>query len=163
VSDLALPIAYDAWAIEKVATFCATLSPQQLALTTPGTMGTIEATLVHLVAAKERYATYLGAPPAVDPVHETKEQRLAHVIVRARALADWFNDFAKGSIDLERRVERKTPAGTQRLPVAILIAQLIHHGNEHRAQLGSIFGAHGIEAPSYSAWRWGEETGRVSP
>jgi len=52
MSDLSVPIEYDNWATEKLARFCAALSPEQLALTTPGTMGTIEATLIHLVGAK---------------------------------------------------------------------------------------------------------------
>jgi len=48
------------------------------------------------------------------------------------------------------------------LYLAILIAQFLHHGNEHRAQLGSIFGANGIEPPHYSAFNWGNELGKIS-
>lgn len=158
MSDLAVPIAYDNWATDRLARFVATLSPEQRALTTPGTMGTIEATLIHLVGAKERYAAALsGSAPPDDAVHETKQQSLEHVVARARQLGTWFDGFAVGALDLEQAVERKTPAGVQRVPLRILVAQLLHHGNEHRAQLGSIFGAHGIAAPNYSAFVWGEE------
>ena len=60
-------IEYDNWATETVARFCAALSPAQLELTTPGTMGTAKATLIHLVGAKERYAAALrGTPPPDD-------------------------------------------------------------------------------------------------
>ena len=60
MSDLSVAIEYDNWATEKLARFCAALSPAQLELTTPGTMGTVKATLIHLVGAKERYAAALA-------------------------------------------------------------------------------------------------------
>ena len=59
MSDLKVPIEYDNWATERLAQFCEALSPDQRALTTPGTMGTVEATVIHLVGAKERYAAAL--------------------------------------------------------------------------------------------------------
>ena len=34
----------------------------------------------------------------------------------------------------------------------VIYAQLVHHGNEHRAQAKSILGANGIEPPGVSAW-----------
>ena len=162
MSDLSVPIRYDNWATEQLAEFCATLSPEQLARTTPGTMGTVEATVVHLVAAKERYAANLGGftPPA-DAVREGQPTDLKHVAARARELSRWSETYAKGTIDLERDIERKTAAGVvQHVRADILLAQFLHHGNEHRAQLGSIFGAHAIPgAPGYSAFDWGRELG----
>lgn len=164
MSDLTVPIEYDNWATEKVARFCAALSPAQRALTTPGTMGTVEATVIHLVGAKERYATALrGTPPPDDAVRETTTTDLDQVVARAVALGTWFAEYAKGPIDVERIITRRGADGsTQQMPTAILIAQFIHHGNEHRAQLGSIFGAHGIEPPHYSAFHWGHELGKIS-
>ena len=46
MSDLSVPIRYDNWATEKLVQFCIALTPEQRALTTPGTMGTVEATLM---------------------------------------------------------------------------------------------------------------------
>lgn len=164
MSDLAVPIEYDSWATEKLAEFCSALSPEQLALTTPGTMGTIQATLVHLVGAEERYAAALRATPAPeDAVRETTTTDLHHVLTRARALGAWFEEFARGTIDLEQTIERRGADGNvQRLPAGILIAQFLHHGNEHRAQLGSILGANGIEPPHYSAFTWGQSLGKMA-
>lgn len=164
MSDLAVPIEYDNWATEKLAQFCAALSPEQRALTTPGTMGTVEATVIHLVGAKERYAASLrGTPPPDDAIRETTTKDLGQVVARGKKLSEWFSEFAKGQIDVDRIIERRGADGsTMRLPVGILIAQFLHHGNEHRAQLGSIFGAHGIEPPHYSAFNWGHELGKIS-
>jgi uncharacterized damage-inducible protein DinB len=164
MSDLAVPIAYDNWATEKFAAFCAALPPDQRALTTPGTMGTIQATLIHLVAAKERYAASLQATvPPDDAIRETTTRDLDQVVFRAKKLGEWFAGFAKGDIDVDRIIERRAADGsTQHMPMGILIAQFLHHGNEHRAQLGSILGAHGIEPPHYSAFNWGSELGKIS-
>jgi uncharacterized damage-inducible protein DinB len=164
MSDLSVPIDYDNWATEKIAQFCAALSPEQRALTTPGTMGTIEATLIHLVAAKERYAAALqGKAPPDDAVRETTTKDVGQVVDRAKKLSEWFTGFAAGGLDLDRIIERRgADGGTQRMPMGILIAQFLHHGNEHRAQLGSIFGANGIEPPHYSAFNWGHELGKIS-
>ena len=164
MSDLAIPIEYDGWATAKLAEFCAALSPEQRALTTPGTMGTIEATLIHLVGAKERYAAaFQGKPPPDDAIRETTTKNLGQVIARAKKLSEWFASFAMGELDLDRIIERRGADGsTQRMPMGILIAQFLHHGNEHRAQLGSIFGAHGVEPPHYSAFNWGHELGKIA-
>lgn len=164
MSDLKVPIAYDSWATEQLVEFCIGLSPEQLALTTPGTMGTVHATCVHLVGAKERYAAALrGTPPPEDAVRETATTDLAHVLARARALGAWFDRYAGAAIDLDAIVERTGPGGAiQRVPTDILLTQFLHHGNEHRAQLGSIFGANGIEPPHYSAFNWGQSLGKMA-
>ena len=164
MSDLAVLIDYDNWATEKLARFCAALPPAQRALTTPGTMGTVEATVIHLVASKERYAAALrGTPPPDDAVRETTTKDLDQVVTRAVALGKWFAEYATGPIDVERIITRRAADGsTQTMPAGILIAQFVHHGNEHRAQLGSIFGANGIEPPHYSAFNWGHALGTLS-
>ena len=85
------------------------------------------------------------------------------VVPRATKLSEWFRGFAKGELDLDKIIERRGADGNvQHLPMGILIAQFLHHGNEHRAQLGSIFGANGIEPPHYSAFHWGTELGKIS-
>ena len=164
MSDLAVLIDYDNWATERVADFCAKLTPEQRALTTPGTMGTVDATLIHLVAAKERYASALsGTPVPEDGVRETTTKDLSQVVARAKKLSEWFRAFGKRELDLDKVIERHGADGsTMHLPLGILIAQFLHHGNEHRAQLGSIFGANGIEPPHYSAFNWGQEQGKIS-
>jgi uncharacterized damage-inducible protein DinB len=164
MSDLAIAIDYDSWATDKLAQFCAALPAGQRSLTTPGTMGTVEATLIHLVSARERYASALrGLPAPDDAIRETTTTDLSQVVARSKKLSEWFAEYGKGPIDVERIITRRAADGsTQQLPTGLLIAQFLHHGNEHRAQLGSIFGANGIEPPHYSAFNWGNELGKIS-
>lgn len=165
MSDLKVPIAYDNWATEALIAHCLAIPAEQLELTTPGTMGTVKATLIHLVGAKERYAAALtGRPLPDDAVRESTTTDLAHVRGRAEKLSAAFEAFAAGVLDLDSTVTRRAADGaTQQMPLWVLLAQFLHHGNEHRAQLGSIFGAHGLELPQYSAFHWAQTLGKLGP
>jgi uncharacterized damage-inducible protein DinB len=46
-----------------------------------------------------------------------------------------------------------------RTTVGVIVAQLVHHGNEHRTQVTTILGANGIEPPPVSAWGYGRAAG----
>jgi hypothetical protein len=43
--------------------------------------------------------------------------------------------------------------------VGVIVAQLVHHGNEHRTQATTILGTSGIEPPAVSAWAYGRAAG----
>jgi len=43
--------------------------------------------------------------------------------------------------------------------VGVVLAQVAHHGNEHRTQVTTILGANGIEPPPVSARGYGRATG----
>jgi len=40
-----------------------------------------------------------------------------------------------------------------------VLAQLVHHGNEHRTQATTILGSNGIQPPAISAWAYGRAVG----
>lgn len=63
--------------------------------------------------------------------------------------------YLSGQVDIsEVRVRN-----TRRETVVTILAQLVHHENEHLS-LGVILGAHGIQHPEYSDWVWGREAQR---
>jgi uncharacterized damage-inducible protein DinB len=41
----------------------------------------------------------------------------------------------------------------------VILAQLVHHGNEHRTQATTILGANGVEPPALSGWGYGRAAG----
>jgi uncharacterized damage-inducible protein DinB len=43
----------------------------------------------------------------------------------------------------------------------VILTQLFHHANEHRAQVCTILGALGHEPPDVSAWGYAGATGRT--
>ncbi len=149
-----LLVRHETWATDRLLAFCEGLTPEQRALSVPGTYGTIEATLGHLVGAKERYhQTLASEPPAADAVEEAAAVDLAQL--RRRSLA--LGDALLGVVDLdpESVLKRRRRDGTVLTAKAgTILAQLIHHGNDHRSQIETTLSAHGITAarPDLDVW-----------
>jgi uncharacterized damage-inducible protein DinB len=144
---------HHAWATLELIDHCASLSPERIEETAPGTYGTIRATLAHLVAADGRYLTRLGEPPP-SPVRERDDPTLAEA--RAAFVAQvgrWQAVLAPG-----RQLDVTLPADGSwpELEHAedLLISQAIHHGNDHRTQVGTILGALGLSTPDLDCWRF---------
>ncbi len=86
-----------------------------------------------------------------DPVDLDDLQR------RARAVTDGYERYVSGPIDPDemRTSENKPGADARSETVGTILAQVVHHGNEHRSQIGTILSTHGVEHPDYSGWAWG--------
>ena len=147
---------HNTWANAALIGFCRGLEPAtHSSAASPGTYGTIERTLQHLVGAEQWYTQLLtgellgprlrrdGPPPAIDV--------LAQVAARTgeRILAVAETDDPARPVDMNEG--RKSTVG-------VILAQLVHHGNEHRTQITTILGANGIEPPPLSAWAYGRAT-----
>jgi uncharacterized damage-inducible protein DinB len=58
--------------------------------------------------------------------------------------------------DVARRIDMREGRSST---VGVILAQLIHHGNEHRTHATTILGANGIEPPPLSGWGYGRAAG----
>lgn len=156
---------HDVWATERLTMHCRTLSADQLELTVPGTYGTIRGTLAHIVTSDESYLTRLlgvlfHEPPFRldhDVTLEESATHLAHVKEGIERL------FASGEFDPDR-VIADTPLRRPEHPRFEMdawapLTQFVHHGSDHRAHIGTILGAHGIEAPDLDVWTYAMEQG----
>lgn len=131
------------WATLLVIEALQGMNADVLDLTTPGTYGTIRATLQHLVAADESYlATITGKQPAHPlPAEQVPLEALAD---RTRELGPCWDAVAR---DPEAPSREVTTRDGWRTPAAIPIAQAIHHAECHRGHVLSVIGAHRIELP----------------
>ena len=152
-----LLVRHDTWATDRLIAFCEGLTPAQRTLSVPGTYGTIEATLQHLVAAKERYHQTLASErPGAGAVDESAVPSLldlSQLRRRSLLLGDAFLGLA--DMDPERVLERRRRDGTiLHAKAGTILAQLIHHGNDHRTQVETTLSAHGITAgrPDLDVW-----------
>ena len=152
---------YHKWANLHVLAVCARLSDDQLLLTTPGTYGTVAATLQHLLAAEQRYLRRLaGHEPQLN------EHDQFPGVAALRALADRSGDQlidAAGRLTGGKVIE--TQYGEQRVKIdpGVVLIQAMHHGNDHRTHICSMFGAHGIDYGDMDVWAYGEATGAMVP
>lgn len=135
-----------------------TLGDGPLELPVPGTYGTIRDTMAHIVAADEGYLTrLLGAllhdPPFRLDHHVTLDEagsHLPHVKDGIERL------FAGAELDGDRLI-RDTPlrrTGEPRFEMNAWapLTQFVHHGSDHRAQIGTILGANALPAPDLQVW-----------
>ena len=149
-------VGHHVWATITLIDLCAQLSPEQLELSIPGTYGSIHATLDHIVSGDYRYQIRITGGEPVSPSSGSPRP-----LPRLRAEME---KQARRWRDLMDRVEELDAAmppehGTEPYPriehaVGLFITQAVHHGNEHRAHVLSVLGAHGLEAPELSGWEY---------
>jgi uncharacterized damage-inducible protein DinB len=150
---------HNTWANGALLDFCRALDPVRLEDQAPGTYGTLYGTLQHLVSGEQWYVQLITRELIGAEIRRDQKRALddlasiaARLGVRALAIA--------ASDDPDRRVPVDDDEGrATRSTVGTVLAQLVHHGNEHRTQATTILGASGIEPPEISGWAYGRAVG----
>jgi uncharacterized damage-inducible protein DinB len=144
------------WANDTLFAFCEALTPDQLALTAPGTLGKVHRTLVHITEAEQIYLsripdtgigrTFDDEADPLAPVSALR-QALRRNGEAWRAVVDrWPEDHAFTYRTREGFEERRT--------VAFSVTQMLDHGAEHRNHVRTILSSHDIEPPEIDGWTW---------
>lgn len=148
---------HDVWATEQLIERCRKLTPDQLELTTPGTYGTILATLQHIVSADEGYLVRLTGkllhekPFRYDPATlDDIATHLGHVKEAVDRL------FSGPTLDAERLIT-DTPLRAPDAPRVEMYAwvpasQFINHGVDHRSHINTILAAHALDTIDLQIW-----------
>lgn len=145
---------HNRWANLRLLEACAELDPATLSADPDGgTFGSIAATLVHLLAAEERYVALLRGEAQPEPPLRESEPFPGFDRLRARARRSGTALVAVAQEDPHERVLRGTRGDRPyEMSAVIPLVQAIHHGNEHRTQITSLLGRLGIEPPDLSGW-----------
>jgi uncharacterized damage-inducible protein DinB len=147
---------HNSWATIALLEFCRALDPAMLEAQAVGTYGELYGTLQHLVGAEQAYVLPLTGELLGRPrIRKDQRHSLDDLVATAKAIGARALSVAAID-DVTRRIEMNE--GRQST-VGVILAQLIHHGNEHRAQATTILGANGIEPPPLSAWGYGRAVG----
>lgn len=159
-------VRHNSWANDELLTFCAGRPPEELAWSAPGTYGTIHQTLHHLVGAEHGYLyTLTGRRP---PIEEERGGRrmsgdwlapLDELAERARSNAERIERVLTEDFDPARVLRFRDEPGSTK--AGIIVAQLIHHGTDHRAHIATILGSNGVTPPELDVWAYGIATGDV--
>ena len=153
---------YNRWANLRLLNSCAGLTPDFLeAPAGGGAFGTIQDTLVHLLAAEERYVALLTGEAQPEPPLRERDDFPGFDHLRARAERSGEALIALAGDDPGAQVLRGTRGGEPyEVPAFVPLVQAIHHANEHRSQITSLLGRLEIEPPNLSGWGYGEERER---
>jgi uncharacterized damage-inducible protein DinB len=150
---------HNTWANGTLLDFCRALDPARLDDQAAGTYGSLHGTLQHLVGGEQWYVQLITGDLIGREIRRTERRTLDElasiaVALGARSLAIAASDDSDRGIQVDDEVDRKT-----RSTVGTVLAQLVHHGNEHRTQATTILGAGGIEPPEISGWAYGRAVG----
>ena len=156
MNGLAYAVRHNLWATRRLLEFGQTLSPEQLELTVEGTAGSIRYGVVHIVSADQRYLTALGVK-VTPQFREAADSELAEALAAHAANEQAWEALLAAPLDLDRWHER--PERHDRLRRVMIPAQAVHHGTDHRTQVGTILLHHGLELPDLSVWSYAAEHG----
>lgn len=156
---------HDVWATNRLIAHCRDLTAEQLQLSVPGTYGSVLRTLQHIVSSDEGYLVRLTGALLHEPLFRLEPEvgldaiasHLPHVADAVERL------FASGDLDGDRLIP-DTPARRPDQPRFEMnawapLAQFVHHGNDHRAQVCTTLSAHGIEPPDLQVWPYAMDLG----
>lgn len=144
------------WANDTLVAFCETLEPEALALTVPGTYGTVHRTLAHLAEGEQVYLSRIPETGIAITLDDEAEPLPTIAAIRAALRATgaaWHEVAARWPDDLQLRWRRRD-GSEEEGSVSFSIVQMLDHGGEHRGQVRTILGAHGIVPPEIDGWTW---------
>lgn len=150
--------AHNVWATLRLIDACSELSDEQLETSLPGTYGSILDTLRHVVASDAGYLNRLsdGRHPRI----EEADMRLSELrsVMEANGEA-WTEILDAGPDPREMVTVRRDDGSAFGAPRGIRLAQVIHHGTDHRSQICTALTSLGIEPPPIDVWDYGQELG----
>jgi uncharacterized damage-inducible protein DinB len=151
--------AHHAWATEQLIDVCAGLPAEQLATPAPGTYGPILETLRHLVQSDSWYLSFFtGRPGLTDDEAARMELHDLRAVISADGAA-WAEVLA-GEDDPDREIVERDGGWVVRSPVGVRLAQVVHHGSDHRSQVCTALTSLGHEPPEFDVWAYARATGR---
>ena len=153
--------AHHVWATLRLVDTCLALRPQQLETTVSGTYGSILGTLRHAIGsdAWDLFVATGDRASLIDEddmnLSELRDAMETHGPAWSRLLAqDLDPDALLDEVDENDGYERNIAMGIQ-------LAQVLHHGTDHRSQVCTALTALGVEPPRIDALDFGMQAGRV--
>jgi uncharacterized damage-inducible protein DinB len=148
------------WANDVLLGFCEGLRTAELALTVPGTYGTVEDTWVHVASNEEHYLRMLSGVGVTGEMQTTIfEGDLPRELASVRlVLAKTGRAWRALVRDWPHNVVMTFPweGNVRHLPISVFVAQAIDHATEHRAHIRTILSSHGLAPPEIDGWHWSE-------
>lgn len=152
--------AHHAWATLRVIAACEALSVEQLETDAPGTYGPILETMRHIVGSDSWYLHRLSGERY--PTIEEAEMDLAELRAAMEGNAAAWPEILAANPDPDEFLEvHRDDGSVYRATKGIRLAQVIHHGTDHRSQVCTALTALRFEPPEIGVWEYGDTVGRA--
>ncbi len=149
------------WATIRLIDACLPLTQDQLGTVVPGTFGTILDTMRHIVGADAGYLFVLtgGAVTEIDEAAMSLDELRAAEV----GFGEGWAALIAQDLDPDKVLVRTREDGSKSLaPLGIRMAQVLHHGSDHRSQICTALTVLGIEPPAIDVWDFAWKDGRLS-
>lgn len=152
---------HHAWATLRLLDACLTLPASQLDTSVPGTYGSILDTLRHLVGSDAWYLHRCSG--GRTPLIEEDEMDLAQLrAAMEHNAAGWAELLASDPDPDAMIVTRRDDGSETHAPLGLRLAQVVHHGTDHRSHVCTALTTIGVEPPPIDLWDFGADRGRVT-
>jgi len=141
----------NAWANREVLRACASLDPSVLQRECPGTFGAIAPTLGHIVRGEQNYLKRLTGNDPNEWVMPDRPLGLDRLAALAEEGSDRMRAVLAAGPDPQRLVWSQWQGRRVGVTDWVVLVQHVHHGDDHRAQIGTTLGTVGIEPVNLSA------------
>src|SRR5262245_54367967 len=148
------------WATLQLIDACLALGPEQLATAVPGTYGSILETVRHLVGADSGYLFVISGErvPRIDEEHMSLQDLRAAMEDNGAA----WSRLLGADLDPDAVLVRRRKDGSEtHAPLGIRLAQVLHHGTDHRSQVCTVLTMLGLEPPAIDVWDYCRQHGRL--
>ena len=155
--------AHHIWATQQLIDACSALTPVQLGTPVLGTYGTIIDTLRHIVQSDSWYLSFFSGKHHVLPDELLETLGLADLrSAMTRNAAAWTRVLAT-EVDPDAVVVERGEGWELHSPMGIHLAQVVHHGTDHRSQVCTCLTSLGLTPPEIDVWAYARASGRERP
>ncbi len=153
--------AHHVWATLRLVDTCLELSPRQLETDVPGTYGSILDTLRHLIGS-DAWDLFVASGDRASLIREDKVQ-LPELRAAMESHGPGWSRLLAQDLDPDAVLDEVDPNdGYERhIAMGIQLAQVLHHGTDHRSQICTALTALGVEPPTIDVLEFGTQEGRV--
>jgi uncharacterized damage-inducible protein DinB len=151
---------HHAWATERLLDRCDELSDDELTRHVPAIYGSALDTFRHLVDADNWYLWCISGGDLGDGDLDCDDHSLAQVRSVAAANAAGWEAMLSRDLDPDAEIVVTREDGSARhATTGIRLAQVLHHGSDHRSQLCTALTTLGHPPPEFDVWAYGESVG----
>ena len=150
--------AHHMWATERLIDACASLTPEQLGTSVPATYGSITETLRHLVGSDRWNLSFFRE--GTDAINEKGDQGLDELRSEMEINGKAWMELLAGELDPDSETVEIDDGLEVHDPIGVRLAQVLHHGTDHRSQICTALTSLGVTPPEIDLWAYARETGR---
>lgn len=148
------------WATEVILETCADLTEEQLSAPAPGTYGPIIDTLRHIVQADSFYLR-IFTDGRIEEIDAAAKLTVEELRAAFSGYGPAYEELLASAPDPEAWVIERGDYGEFHSKVGLRLAQVVHHGSDHRSQVCTALTSLGITPPEIDLWVYGEAVGRT--